>query len=101
MARKYNSIFQPTIFWVSGQIYPSSLPEMLRVLRPGGYLLWTMKDGFQLTSPKFAVLDSYIQVLRKLKTQLFKEKYETIKMLWHFFNYCGLTMGTRVRRIEK
>ena len=73
------------IFWVSGQIYPSSLPEMLRVLRPGGYLLWTMKDGFQLTSPKFAVLDSYIQVFQKLKTQLFKEKYETIKMLWHFF----------------
>lgn len=54
-----------------GQIYPSSLPEMLRVLRPGGYLLWTMKDGFQLTSPKFAVLDSYIQdLVRQESVQL-------------------------------
>ena len=28
-----------------GQIYPASIPEILRVMRPGGYLLWTMRAG--------------------------------------------------------
>jgi len=46
-----------------GQIYPSSLPELLRVLRPGGYLLWTMKEGFQKSSQQFAMLDSFIENL--------------------------------------
>lgn len=46
-----------------GQIYPSSLTELLRVLRPGGYLLWTMKDGFQKTSQQFSMMDSYIEDL--------------------------------------
>ena len=27
----------------SGQIYPSAFPEMLRVVRPGGYILIAMK----------------------------------------------------------
>ena len=36
---------------------------MLRVLRPGGYLLWTMKDGFQKTSQQFAMLDNFIENL--------------------------------------
>ena len=35
-----------------GQIYPDSLSEMLRVLKPGGYFLWTMKDGYQTSSPR-------------------------------------------------
>lgn len=48
-----------------GQIYPSSLPEMFRVLRPGGYLLWTMKEGFQTTSQQFAMMDSYIEDLAR------------------------------------
>lgn len=43
-----------------GQIYPDSLPEMLRVLRPGGYMLWTMKDGYQTNSPRFALMDQCI-----------------------------------------
>jgi len=48
-----------------GQIYPDSLPEMLRVLRPGGYLLWTMKDGYQTTSQRFAMMDQYVSGLVK------------------------------------
>ena len=28
-----------------GQIYPSALPELLRVLRPGGYIIIAMKVG--------------------------------------------------------
>lgn len=54
-----------------GQIYPWSLPEMLRVLRPGGYLLWTMKDGFQTSSQQFAMMDSYVaDMVRQEAAQL-------------------------------
>ena len=35
-----------------GQIYPSALPELLRVLRPGGYILITMKDGYNTQSTR-------------------------------------------------
>jgi len=54
-----------------GQIYPSSLPEILRVCRPGGYILWTMKDGFQTTSHQFTTMDSYIEdLVRQSSAQL-------------------------------
>merc|ERR1711970_1438741 len=43
-----------------GQIYPSAIPEILRVMRPGGYLLWTMRDGYQTKSQRFALLDAEI-----------------------------------------
>jgi len=46
-----------------GQIYPSSLPELLRVLRPGGYIIIAMKDGYQHTSQKFALMDTVINDL--------------------------------------
>lgn len=29
-----------------GKITPSAFNELIRVLRPGGYILWTMRDGF-------------------------------------------------------
>ena len=45
-----------------GQIYPSAIPEILRVMRPGGYLLWTMRDGYQTKSQRFALLDAEINV---------------------------------------
>jgi len=48
-----------------GQIYPSSLPEMLRTLRHGGYILWTMKDGYHTTSHRFSMMDQYIEDLRR------------------------------------
>jgi len=48
-----------------GQIYPSAIPEILRVLRPGGYLLWTMREGYQHKSQRFALLDAEIQDLQK------------------------------------
>lgn len=48
-----------------GQIYPDSLSEMLRVLKPGGYFLWTMKDGYQTSSPRFAMMDQIIGDLVK------------------------------------
>ena len=35
-----------------GQIYPTAIPEILRVLRPGGYLLWTMREGYQQKSQR-------------------------------------------------
>jgi len=46
-----------------GQIYPSALPELLRVLRPGGYIIIAMKDGYQLTSGRFALMDTVINDL--------------------------------------
>jgi len=46
-----------------GQIYPSSLPEMLRTLRHGGYMLWTMKDGYHVSSHRFSMMDQYIEDL--------------------------------------
>jgi len=48
-----------------GQIYPSAIPEILRVMRPGGYLLWTMRDGYQTKSQRFALLDAEINDLTK------------------------------------
>jgi len=50
-----------------GQIYPSALPELLRVLRPGGYILITMKDGYNTQSTRFAMMDSDIQDLARTK----------------------------------
>ena len=45
-----------------GQIYPSAISEILRVMRPGGYLLWTMREGYQAKSQRFALLDAEINV---------------------------------------
>jgi len=41
-----------------GQIYPAAIPEILRVMRPGGYLLWTMREGYQQKSQRFALMDA-------------------------------------------
>jgi len=41
-----------------GQIYPTAIPEILRVMRPGGYLLWTMREGYQQKSQRFALMDA-------------------------------------------
>ena len=46
-----------------GQIYPSSLQELLRILRPGGYIFITMKDGYQAQSHRFALMDTKIHDL--------------------------------------
>jgi len=46
-----------------GQIYPQAIPEVLRIIRPGGYLLWTMREGYQKSSEKFALLDAQIKDL--------------------------------------
>jgi len=46
-----------------GQIYPTAIPEILRIMRPGGYLLWTMREGFQQSSQKFALFDAEIKNL--------------------------------------
>ena len=39
-----------------GQIYPTAIPEILKVLRPGGYLLWTMREGYQQKSQRWSLL---------------------------------------------
>jgi len=46
-----------------GQIYPSSILELLRVMRPGGYLIFTMREGYQQTSQRFAMMDETIDDL--------------------------------------
>jgi len=48
-----------------GQIYPTAIPEVLRIIRPGGYLIWTMRDGYHQKSEKFALLDAEIKDLEK------------------------------------
>jgi len=51
-----------------GQIYPSALPELLRVVRPGGYILIAMKDGYHAQSHRFAMMDTDIQDLVRTRT---------------------------------
>ena len=46
-----------------GKILPSAFPELIRVLRPGGYILWTMRDGFDQSSPDFALFDVKVNAL--------------------------------------
>lgn len=46
-----------------GQIYPTAIPEILRVMRPGGYLLWTMREGYQQKSQRFALMDAELNDL--------------------------------------
>jgi len=54
-----------------GQIYPSAFPEMLRVVRPGGYILIAMKDGYNSQSTRFAMMDTDIQdLVRTRKAEL-------------------------------
>merc|ERR1712115_565034 len=50
-----------------GQIYPSAMPELLRVVRPGGYILIAMKDGYNTQSQRFAMMDTNIQALVRSK----------------------------------
>merc|ERR1712133_349616 len=50
-----------------GQIYPSALPELLRVQRPGGYIIIAMKDGYNTQSQRFAMMDTNIQALVRSK----------------------------------
>jgi len=47
-----------------GQIYPAAIPEILRVMRPGGYLLWTMRAGCAANSQRFALLDAQLADLQ-------------------------------------
>lgn len=46
-----------------GKLLPSAFSELLRVLRPGGYILWTMRDGFGASDPEFALFDVKVQDL--------------------------------------
>jgi len=62
-----------------GQIYPESLSEILRILKPGGYLLFTMRDGLSETSPRFASFDNVLQELvnsKKCEITLGHMKFE-------------------------
>jgi len=61
-ADSYDAIVTSNGF-APGQIYPSSIPELLRVLRPGGYIFIAMKDGFQTQSQRFAMMDTKINDL--------------------------------------
>ena len=31
---------------------------VFQIMRPGGYLLWTMRDGYQAKSQRFALMDA-------------------------------------------
>jgi len=61
--RTYDVILSSSGF-APGQIYPSDIPELLRILRPGGYILFTMRDGYQnLASTPFGSFDAQIEDL--------------------------------------
>ncbi len=46
-----------------GKILPSSFTELIRVLRPGGYIMFTMRDGYGASDPDFALFDVRVQDL--------------------------------------
>jgi len=46
-----------------GQIYPEALEEIIRILRPGGYFIFTMRDGLGESSPKFKIFESEVKDL--------------------------------------
>jgi len=48
-----------------GQIYPEAIEEILRIIKPGGYLLITMKDGLAAISPSFARFDNHLEELNR------------------------------------
>jgi len=48
-----------------GQIYPEALDEIVRILRPGGYFIFTMRDGLPEASPKFMVFHTELVDLEK------------------------------------
>jgi len=48
-----------------GQIYPEAVEEILRILKPGGYLIFTIRDGLEEASPRFATFDSHLKDLEK------------------------------------
>ena len=31
---------------------------VFQIIRPGGYLMWTMRDGYQAKSQRFALMDA-------------------------------------------
>eukprot|EP00095_Tigriopus_kingsejongensis_P005392 maker-scaffold770_size100439-snap-gene-0.31 protein:Tk05392 transcript:maker-scaffold770_size100439-snap-gene-0.31-mRNA-1 annotation:"hypothetical protein DAPPUDRAFT_302022" len=55
-----------------GKIMPTSFQEILRVLRPGGVIMWTMRDGFAVQSQDFALFDV------KVKDLVLERKWEIL-----------------------
>jgi len=48
-----------------GQIYPDSIEEIFRILKPGGYLIFTMRDGLSEASPRFGMFENELLELEK------------------------------------
>lgn len=46
-----------------GPDLPSAIPEILRVMRPWGYLMWTMREGYQAKSQRLPLLDVEISMI--------------------------------------
>jgi len=49
-----------------GQFYPEAVEEILRILKPGGYLIFTMRDGLEETSPRFATFETQLKDLESM-----------------------------------
>jgi len=49
-----------------GQIYPDSIEEIFRILKPGGYLIFTMRDGLAEKSPRFGLFENDLIELEKM-----------------------------------
>jgi len=47
-----------------GQIYPEALDDIIRVLRPGGYLILTMRDALPDTDPRFKLFEPELNELK-------------------------------------
>jgi len=48
-----------------GQFYSDSVEEILRILKPGGYLIFTMREGLAEKSPRFSLFENDLRELEK------------------------------------
>lgn len=76
---------------------PSSFPELLRILRPGGLILFVMEDGLITKDPDFALFDVRMEDL------IYDRKWELLVGPVFFDNYAAKTAGRfyMLRKLHK
>ncbi|CAG0917930.1 unnamed protein product [Notodromas monacha] len=59
-----------------GHLYSDCIPVLLRVLKPGGMMIWAMREGYEKKSPQFEKFDPDIEALEQAgKAKLLGKKH--------------------------